>query len=317
MPSTIEWVRGDDETLGETWNLVAGCAKVSPGCKNCYAQPMTARLAAMADAKHKEGEDPGKLEFYRQARGWDGTFVEIPTVLELPFSWRKPRRVFVNSMSDLFGSGVSFKFLVRVFGVMAMTPQHTYMILTKRPERMAEFFRWFRSSEGASERLRQWSTAPFNHAAAFSAPLPLPNVWLGVSVEARRYLDRVKYLRDIPAVVHFVSCEPQLEPIEFYLDDIDWLICGGESGPDARPFHVDWAFHLALQARAAGTAFFLKQMGAFTVVEDRDRFIWPNNPKMTPYRPYPDPRVRVHLSHKKGANVAEWPENLRIRQYPR
>ena len=233
-----------------TWNPVTGYTKVSQGCKNCYAKFQAwPRLAA----------NPTTVYFGRK-------FEDVqchPELLEKPLRWRNPRRVFVNSMSDLFHEDVPDDFVAAVFGIMAAAPQHTFQILTKRPERIHGFFEWLASAldTPGKPRLEAAWQALFmekrHHPAGDSGPLhckygaspdgpwPLPNVWLGVSVEDQKTADeRIPLLLETPATVRFVSYEPALEGVNLFThlmhkDGIHWLIVGGESGPKARPCHVN------------------------------------------------------------------------------
>ena len=235
-----------------TWNPTTGCTQVSPGCANCYAKTLTERF-----------HGPGSFD----------TVVLHPERLRLPMSWKKPRRVFVNSMSDLFHEKVSPAFVDEVFRVMWQTPQHTYQILTKRPERMHEYLMTFPSLNPDDSR-------PDDQAfiEAVWGGLPLPNVWLGVSAENQHWLDeRVPILLDTPAALRFVSVEPMLGPVDArgYLPSpiptlrgvdrdsagLDWVIVGGESGSKRRPFDLQWARDLKAQCDAAGVALFFKQAG--------------------------------------------------------
>jgi protein gp37 len=219
--SSIEWT-------DTTWNPTTGCDQVSAGCDNCYALPMAKRLKAMGSAKYQKDGDP------RTSGPGFGIAVH-PETLDEPHSWRTPRKVFVNSMSDLFHAKVPVEFIQRVFEVMANTPQHTYQILTKRARR----------------------------AALLAEHLPWPsNVWMGTSVENARVLHRVDALRRVPAAVRFLSCEPLLGPLDGVdLDGIGWVIAGGESGHKARPMHPEWVRGLRDRSAAAGVPFFMKQWG--------------------------------------------------------
>lgn len=247
--STIEWTEA-------TWNPVTGCRKVSEGCDNCYAETFAERWRGIPDHPFEQGFD---------VRLW-------PDRLTLPLRWRKPRKVFVNSMSDLFIDEVGDEFVAQVFAVMVAAPQHTFQVLTKRPGRMrsllsSEAF-WRLVSAGLG---RLWSTTP---------PAPLrctPSwIWLGVSAESQKWADvRIPALLATPATVRFVSAEPLLGPIR--MDPswlavpgqgirqgcLSWVIVGGESGPRARPMHPDWARSLRDQCCDAGVAFFFKQWGAW------------------------------------------------------
>ena len=205
--TTLEWT-------DKTWNPTVGCNKVSPGCKHCYAETITKRFRNHFPEGFK--------------------FTLHPERLDEPRRWRKPSRVFVNSMSDLFHERMPLGFLQEIFEVMEDCPQHVFQILTKRHERMLEL------------------------APQLSWP---ENVWMGVSVEAQDYVHRVDYLRRVPAEVRFLSCEPLLGPLELNLEGIHWVIVGGESGPGHRPIEADWVRSIRGQAEACGVAFFFKQWG--------------------------------------------------------
>ncbi len=223
--SDIEWTDA-------TWNPVAGCTIVSPGCTNCYAMRMAARLEAMGQPKYA-----GTTRKSGKRAVWTGRVLLDPSSLSAPAMWRAPRRVFVNSMSDLFHEDVPEEFIGRVWEAMAATPQHTFQILTKRPERMAEVLQQRRSAV-------------------------LPHVWLGTSVEAAPQIGRLDALRRVPAAVRFVSCEPLLGPLDgLVLDGIAWVIVGGESGPAARPMEAQWVEGIHAACRRANVAFFFKQWG--------------------------------------------------------
>ena len=221
--SKIEWTEA-------TWNPVAGCSVVSPGCTNCYAMRLARRLEAIGQPKyaHTTRLSGGRAK-------WNGTVNLDYSALEVPLRWRRGRMIFVNSMSDLFHEAVPLEFIHKVFATMAATPQHTYQVLTKRAERAAEL----------------------------SAQLGwLPNIWLGVSVENSEYQWRIDCLRQTGAHTKFVSLEPLLGPLPHLdLEDIDWAIAGGESGPGARPMSVEWVRSIRDQCRGAGVAFHFKQWG--------------------------------------------------------
>jgi len=223
--SSIEWT-------DVTWNPVAGCLVITPGCTNCYAMRMAARLEAMGVAKY-EGLTRKSGERYV----WTGKVRLDESSLDAPLKWRKPRKVFVNSMSDLFHPDVPAEFVAKVWSVMERTPQHTYQILTKRPERMREVI----TSLGLAR---------------------LEHVWLGTSVEDAAVLSRLDDLRATPAVVRFVSFEPLIGSVAVAnLDNIHWAIVGGESGPRARPMNEEWVDEIRRNCLTAGTAFFFKQWG--------------------------------------------------------
>jgi protein gp37 len=222
--SAIEWT-------GATWNPVTGCDRVSTGCDHCYALTLAARLKAMGLAKYQRDGDP-------RTSGPGFGVTMHPAELELPKRWRRPRVIFVNSMSDLFHPKVTAEFVAAVFVVMAATPQHTYQVLTKRPRRARQLLR------GCA---------------------PLPNVWLGVSVESDEQVDRATVLRDIPASVRFLSCEPLLGPLpSLDLTGIDWVIVGGESGSAPRPIRQEWVTAIRDRCRATSVPFFFKQWGGRT-----------------------------------------------------
>ncbi len=223
MASTIEWT-------DETWNPVTGCSRVSPGCDNCYMYALYPRLRGMSVPGYEDAPD-----FVRT----------IPERLKAPLSWGRPRRVFVNSMSDLFHPRVSYDFISDVFGVMSEARRHVFQVLTKRPGRAVGW--WER--HGRSDLGEEWPD----------------NVWMGTSVESQKYAPRLSVLRRIPASVRFVSAEPLLGPLDLteWLKDgtLHWVIAGGESGIRARPMDMDWARELRDQSTNAGVAFFLKQLG--------------------------------------------------------
>lgn len=217
--SAIEWTDA-------TWNPATGCSKVSPGCQNCYAETLSARLKAMKQKKYANGFN----------------YTEHPTELQKPQHWKKPRMIFVNSMSDLFHEAATNSFINDVFEIMMGTPRHTYQILTKRPKRMKEFVDKFISVRGGLDEIP-------NH------------IWLGTSVESHDYLFRIDQLRQVKCAIRFVSFEPLLGSIMPSLTDIHWAIVGGESGPHARPIHEDWVRNIHDVCRMYDTAFFFKQWG--------------------------------------------------------
>ena len=210
----IEWT-------DKTWNPITGCSKKSTGCLHCYAEVMARRLKAMGQEKY--------------ANGFIVTLHE--RCLNEPLTWRGNHNIFVCSMSDIFHENVPFEFIDKMFDVIKSTPQHRYQILTKRAERMAEYF------------------------GTRSVP---NNVWLGVTVEAQSSRFRIDHLRNLPASVKFLSCEPLVEDLgELDLNGIDWVIVGGESGPQARPMKEEWALNIMKQVEAQGARFFFKQWGTW------------------------------------------------------
>jgi len=286
----IEWA-------DSTWNPVRGCTKVSAGCKNCYSERFAERWRGIKGHPFEQGFDV-RL---------------VPEALEIPRRWRKPRRIFVNSMSDLFHVGVPDKFISDVFSVIQEERRHTFQVLTKRPKRMMEWLR----GENDCEAHERW---PISYPERW----PLPNLWLGVSVEDQRSAEeRIQWLLDTPAAHRFLSIEPMLGPVDLtriemlkprpphgpgawlncltghiagpddVLDHrIDWVIVGGESGPCARPMNAQWACDVVRQCRAAGVKVFVKQLGT----------AW----------------ARAAGSEtSKGQDPLEWPENLRVQEMPR
>ena len=235
--SAIEWTDA-------TWNPVAGCSKVSPGCANCYAETLSLRFGYSAKP-------------WTPANAADNVVLH-PERLDLPLRWKRPRMVFVNSMSDLFHELVPTGYIAEVFTRMIQAEQHTFQVLTKRPERM----RAVMGSIAADTAYywREW---------------PPQNVWLGTSIENNRWVGRADDLRSVPGDwVRFLSCEPLLGPLpDLNLDGIDWVIVGGESGAGARPMHSDWVRDLRDRCQASGTAFFFKQWGAWARGSDPRRGI--------------------------------------------
>lgn len=297
----------------ETWNPTRGCSKVSDGCRNCYAMRQAHRFSG--PGQPYEGLTrtvPGK------GPQWTGKVVTVPEMLTAPFRWRKPRRVFVDSMSDLFHTEVPREFIDRVFAVMALCPQHTFQILTKRPERMADYTQRRYMPGALNDAARLHSLAPRRYMTAPSIEAwPLPNVWLGISAEQQgEYECRIGSLARTLAAVRFVSAEPLLGPIDFGLlgacpadwgvgydavrSYVHWIILGGESGPGARPCRVDWIRDGVRQCSEAGVAAFVKQLGSNACVN-----------VMT------DSLADVHpVRDRKGGDPAEWPEELMVREFP-
>jgi protein gp37 len=234
--TAIEWTEA-------TWNPVTGCSKVSPGCAHCYAEAFAERWRGLPGHPYEQGFE---------LRLW-------PARLEQPLRWRRPRLIFVNSMSDLFHEDIPDEFVAEVFDVMVRAEHHVFQILTKRPDRLV----------------------------ALSSRLPWPeNVWMGVSIENRRFVSRADALRAVPAAVRFISAEPLLGPLDgLVLDEIDWLIAGGESGPRFRPVKADWLRNLRDRCVEEGVAFFFKQWGGIrpkTGGRELDGRMWDELPARHP-----------------------------------
>ena len=211
--SSIEWTE-------MTWNPTTGCTKISAGCKNCYAEIMTHRLKAMGQEKYKHGFNVVKI---------------YPDALRIPYTWRTPKLVFVNSMSDLFHENIPLSYIERVFKVMNENPQHVFQVLTKRAKRLSQIH----------DKLK-WTH----------------NIWMGVTVENKDVIDRIDYLRAIDCRVKFLSLEPLIGPMpQLNLGKIDWVIVGGESGRNPRPMNPEWVLKIMYQCEKEDVAFFFKQWG--------------------------------------------------------
>lgn len=223
--SDIEWTDA-------TWNPVSGCRIVSPGCTNCYAMRMAARLQAMGHGSYR-----GVTRKSGKRSIWTGKIILNEKMLGAPLTWKKPRMIFVNSMSDLFQDGVSEEFITKVWEAMGEAHWHIFQVLTKRPENM--------------------------RSIVLNSGLPiLENVWLGTSVENREHIWRIDVLKQVPAAVRFTSFEPLIGDVGHTdLSGIDWAIVGGESGPGARPMDVDWVHEIKRSCDQSDTAFFFKQWG--------------------------------------------------------
>lgn len=307
-----------------TWNPVTGCSKVSPGCAHCYAETVAARFWPKQYPPIPVGnpdcsaDDHGACATTLRPREFTDVQCHEDR-LDQPLRWRRPRRIFVNSMSDLFHESVPDAFIDRVFAVMALAPRHTFQILTKRAERM----HWYMSHlladvvDGAAQK---------DHGRSVAFRLPLANVWLGVSVENQHFADeRIAELVNTPAAVRFLSCEPLLAPLDLRMDGhftrnfIHWVIVGGESGAGARPFNVAWARSIVQQCQAAGVAVFVKQLGAcitglkldgppFSSPPRREGFLvhWTRHEDNT-----------FGLCDRKGGDPSEWPADMRVRELPK
>lgn len=268
--TAIEW-------SDAAWNPLAGCSRVSAGCTRCYAERFAHRLAAMGQEKYR-----GLTRRVGNEVRWTGEVRLVEEALALPLRWRRPRRIFVNSMSDLFHEKVPDEWIWQVYGVMSAARQHTFQVLTKRPERMRRVV-----------------------TEITGAKIPCPNVWLGVSVEDPAALWRLDALRETPAEVRFASFEPLLEDLgRLNLAGIGWAIFGGESGPGARWCFLEWIRRGVAECRRQGVAPFVKQVGSRPVGPPRD-----------PANPYLHGEV-LNLRDRKGGDWLEWPEDLRVREYP-
>ena len=304
------------EWTDRTWNPVRGCSVVSPGCVNCYAMTQAHRFSGKGKAYE------GLTKLTSAGPQWTGKIRLVEEALTEPRRWRKPSRVFVNSMSDLFHEDVPDAFIDQVFAVMACCPTHTFQVLTKRPGRMLKYlsyeYRWAQV-EGQCDVLVGGSEAP---ALATPERTHLPNVWLGVSVEDQARADeRIPLLLQTRAAIRFVSCEPLLGPLRLadacyaHMDyesrmtvcdrdlALDWVIVGGESGSGARRCDLRWVRDLVRDCHAAHVPVFVKQLGA------RPDGWWTHEL---------GPRVNRHsVRDPKGGDIAEWPADLRVREWPR
>ncbi|HWP58980.1 MAG TPA: phage Gp37/Gp68 family protein [Candidatus Acidoferrales bacterium] len=302
--SKIEWTDA-------TWNPVRGCSLVSAGCTNCYA---------MREA-HRHQSYGGLTRSTEHGPVWTGEVRVVPELLDQPLRWKRPRRIFVNSMSDLFHESIPLEFVGRVYGVMRQAHWHTFQVLTKRPERMREFFDWW--------RFQEWKeTGGFERVAQ--------NIWWGISAENQpTFDDRLPFIQDetIPAAVRFLSLEPLLAPIdisdafqEIDLGDEDyskwslalnWVILGGESGPCARPMDLGWVRSIVRQCKEAEVPCFVKQLGAVPVVDENE---WRNNPvrllSVKNRNRAPAGTVPLFFNDSKAGDWNEWPKDLQVREFP-
>lgn len=282
----IEWTHVPGYK-GATWNPVRGCTKISPGCKNCYAETFAERWRGVIMPN-------GKPHAYHQ--GFDLRLV--PELLDVPLRKQKPHAWFVNSMSDLHQDGVPHEFLMRAYAVMQAARLHLFMVLTKRPQNMSSAIWRMQSSTLACCPWPTGDVLPMPYNGPIEGP---SNIWLGVSVEDRKYgLPRVDVLRTIPAAVRFLSVEPLLEDLgDIDLTGIHWVIVGGESGHGARPFAIEWAKRIVDQCREQGVPVFVKQPG------DRPTF---------------GGGVQIQVRHKSdrkpladhGIDIREWPKCVRV-----
>lgn len=270
------------EWTEEVWNPVTGCSKVSLGCTHCYAE-RTAATRLKDHARYAGTVRNGQ---------WTGAVNLHDDKLDEPLGWREPRLIFVGSMSDLFHEDVPYEFVARVFTTMAQANQHTYQILSKRPRRLLGFYLWNYMQHG------RWRMHPDNAAKDW---LDIwPHVWFGTSVEDQAAMDtRWTYLRMVPAVVRWLSVEPMLERVRLNLRDIHWVVFGGESGPGARECDIEWIRDGVRQCRAAGVPPYVKQLGSRVTAKYEMNTAWART-----------------IRHKKGADPAEWPQEMNVREYP-
>ncbi len=306
MSTEIEWT-------DETWNPVTGCTKVSPGCAHCYAEAVADRFWATQYPSVVTPTVEGASARPRE-------FTDVQTHadrLDQPLRWKLPRRIFVNSMSDLFHEAVPDQFLHDVYHVMEHARQHTFQILTKRAKRMHQYLNWRYGPDEDNPRGR----------------IPSRHLWHGVSVENQRLADeRIPLLLQTPSAVRFLSCEPLLEGLDLAKHrpgalGLHWCIVCGESGSGARPCDTRWVRNIVRQCQEADVAVFVKQLGAN--VRDRNDAgfegdtprSWPMDTDVEDYpngyrEDYQGAQVRVRLTNRKGGDMVEWPKDLRVREFP-
>lgn len=333
-----------------TWNPVVGCRKVSPECDNCYAMHASRRIVAQmkgAMDKRKGGgtrAQKAAAELYagvlrKGADGalkpaWNGLAVTVADRLEIPARWRKPRRIFVNSMSDLFHADVPYEFIAAVFGVMAVAHHHIYQILTKRPRRAERWFAWLlreaaarpQAADGTPpevalclDALQTYSGAAWPTEAP-GATWPLANVALGVSGGTQRDADeRLAVLRDVPSALRWLSAEPLLGAVvlESHLPHLDWVVVGGESGRHARKCNVEWIEAINAECRAHDVPCFNKQLGRYPYegAEQRDCYSL-RRCGMVDCADGCVFGLAYHVRHPHGADTDEWPDHLKVRELP-
>jgi protein gp37 len=303
MSTNIQW-------CDETWNVIVGCSRISSGCQQCYAATAA--------------KSPRLQQFpqYQTVSNWDGTVQFVESQLIKPLHWKKTKNIFVCSMADLFHENVPFEWIDQVMAVIALCPQHTFQVLTKRTLRALEYFSqqslWVKWYEAAQNFL--WGEIGENFGGLINLqqyfidqPFPLPNLWLGTSTENQQMADkRIPILLQIPAAIRFLSCEPLLEEIDFRQagaiqklisdsyewelvnEDIQWIVVGGESGPNSRPCHIEWLESIVQQCHAAKTPVFVKQLGANAIFGGQ----------------------RFKTRDKKGGDIEEFPQELQVREFP-
>jgi len=312
-----------------TWSPIVGCRRVSPGCEHCYAERLAATRLSGLD-KYR-----GMSDFTFGSPRWTGQIRLVEKELEAPLRWRKPRKIFVCDMGDLFYEEVPDEWIDRVFAVMALAPWHTFQVLTKRAARMREYLSHpARGTSGgaiwyAAEKLRPSPSPNHWYHAPRGFSWPLPNVWIGVSVEDQQRADsRIPLLLQTSAAVRFISAEPLLGPIQLTgicsvpacfnallpgrYPRLDWIIAGGESGPGARPCDLSWIRSIVEQCREARVPAFVKQLGAFPVTPNATDGL-----ARVVQRGVPAYRSALALRDRKGGDPAEWPEDLRVREFLR
>jgi protein gp37 len=294
-----------------TWNVLRGCSRISEGCRNCYAERMAARFSGPG----MPYEGVAEMRLLKQVGSgssseprWTGELLFIKEHLSDPFRWKKPRRIFVNSMSDLFHERVSLSWFCQILAVMVNSPQHTFQVLTKRPGRMKHFL------ESTEAEALMWGR-------------DLGHIWWGVSVEDQETANvRVPLLLSINhgmTPVLWVSYEPALAEVSFRnewmgTNKLTWIVVGGESGPRARPFNIDWARSVIAQCKLMNVACFVKQFGSNVewdgIVNPAKGQLWPQG--TATMQDTGRGTWRIRLNHHKGGNMDEWPKDLQVREYP-
>jgi protein gp37 len=358
--TNIEW-------SDAVWNFLRGCSRISEGCGSdrgggCYAERQAIRGA------YPGGPYEGLVKSTPKGPRWTGNIRFVEELLFAPLRWKKPGRIFVNSMSDLFHEKVTDEMLDKAFAVMALTPQHTYQILTKRPERMKEYFTGKAKrppvgtlAQGYWRKWHIWSASvgmptierlPWGWNAKecnIFGRWPLPNVWLGVSVEDQKTADeRIPLLLQTPSAVHWLSIEPLLGPVDLTADGlacdvctrclevplhsqfpcrqcdgtgksndlaIGWVVVGGESGPKARPMNLMWVHSIVQQCRAGRVPVFVKQLGQKPYIH-RHETVKNNRPRFSLHIESLEINQSITFKNRKGGDMSEWPEDLRIREFP-
>lgn len=336
--SSIEWTDA-------TWNPTVGCSLIAKGCAHCYAMRMAWRHVLMCKGLGRPCKYDGTVEMTPNGPRWTGVVRLDPDSLSTPLHWKKPRRIFVDSMSDLFHEGLTDHEIAACFGVMLAAWWHTFQVLTKRPERAARFFTSGVTAFDCVKAARDygveigWPGVVIN-GEIVDRSLPLPNVWIGTSIAEQKDADaNIPHLLQVPTAVRFLSCEPLIGPIEFSdvtkrsdavsqlgkaaLDGIHWVIVGGESGHGARPCDVAWVDSVVAQCAAVNVPCFVKQLGARPFVtldeertagdiESHPMMSWPADSQWSEH----DGAAWPLLDDRKGGNWSEWPERLRVRQFP-